>query len=132
MKQSKRLTVLRWIAFFLMIVVNLSLIYPAATYYVKGAPFLFPVFLIAQVIFTVLNFLVSEKMFQLIILSVELLLSTIIAHIVCTLLYYHNVSSDAETLLVGQYEVLLGSFFVIVISLIAIFIKRALIKKRAK
>ena len=65
---------------------------------------------------------------QFAILAANLLASTIVANIVATLLYYHNISADDGTLLVGRWEVIIGCIYVAIISGIALLIKKLILK----
>lgn len=69
------------------------------------------------------NYIISGNVKSLILLSVNLLISTIVANCADTLLYYTFVSSDAMTLLVGFYLALFSAIFVIIGSLISVIIK---------
>ena len=80
------------------------------------------IFLLCQLALVVANYFVSQKIWQLALLSVHLLISTIIANLASVQLYFQFVSSDSETLLVGRIELLIGIIFVIIISVIAIII----------
>ncbi|MBQ6558989.1 MAG: hypothetical protein IJL81_06430 [Clostridia bacterium] len=89
-----------------------------------GAPLLWPVFIISQVVLIIINFVLSRKKSELIIYSINLLLSTVIANALLTYLYYHIVSDDAETIMVGELGLFVGAVFVFVLSLIFILFKR--------
>ena len=79
-------------------------------------------YLFCQPALVVANYLVSQKIWQLALLSVHLLISTIIANMSSVQLYYQFVSSDSETLLVGKIAVQIGIVYVVIISVIAIII----------
>ena len=80
-------------------------------------------FLFCQPALVFANFYFSQKVWQLSLLSVHLLISTIIANMASTQLFYTFISSDPETLLVGQLEVQVGIVYVAVLSAIAIIVK---------
>ncbi len=80
-------------------------------------------FLLCQPALVVANYYVSKKIWQLVLLSVHLLISTIIANMASVQMYYQFISSDSETLLVGQIAVQIGIVYVAVISALAIIIK---------
>ena len=80
-------------------------------------------FLLIQPALVFANYYFSKRIWQLVILSANLLLSTVIANMADVQLYYRFVSSDSETLLVGELEVIIGIIYVAVLSLIAIIIK---------
>ncbi len=90
---------------------------------------LFPVLIILQSALIIANFAFSDSLKQHRFLSINLLISTIIANILITMLYYNNISSDHGTLLVGNYAIAIGSVSVALISLIAMSIKYIIIKK---
>jgi len=114
---------LRFTFFILMNIINYVLVVPAVLLYKGGSPVTIPLFLSLQLALIIADFFASENTRQLCILSINLLISTIVANILSTQLYYHNISSDAETLLVGKYEVIIGSIYVIVLSCAAVAIK---------
>ena len=96
--------------------------------YRGGSPLIEPVLLISQGILTIINCIVSRNQIQFAILAANLLASTIVANIVATLLYYHNISADDGTLLVGRWEVIIGCIYVAIISGIALLIKKLILK----
>ena len=102
---------------------NYLLVLFAVLLYRLGGMLYIPVVLIAQSILTVANYSVAKKTSHLIILSVNLLISTIIANVTDIYLYMQNISADSETLLIGKYMVVIGAIFVVVISVIAICVK---------
>lgn len=79
-------------------------------------------FIFCQPALVLTNYFVSQKVWQLAVLSGHLLISTIIANMASIQLYYKFVSSDSETLLVGQVAVQIGIIYVIFISVIAIIV----------
>ncbi|HCA05090.1 MAG TPA: hypothetical protein DEO32_04230 [Ruminococcaceae bacterium] len=112
-----------WIKFIAMNMANYLLVLFAVLLYRLGGMLYIPVVLIAQSILTVANYSVAKKTSHLIILSVNLLISTIIANVTDIYLYMQNISADSETLLIGKYMVVIGAIFVVVISVIAICVK---------
>lgn len=115
----------RRITFIAMNIANYLLVLFAVLFYRFGGPLHIPFMLIAQPVLTAVNYFVAKKIPHLIILSINLLISTIIANVVSIYLYMQNICGDYETLLVGKYEVVIGSIYVIVLSLIAIGVKFA-------
>ena len=77
-------------------------------------------FLLIQPALVFANYFFSQKIWQLFILSANLLLSTIIANMSAIQLYYRFVSSDFETLLVGKLAVVIGIVYVLILSFIAV------------
>lgn len=110
------------------LILNYSLILFSVLFYRGGSPLIEPVLLISQGILTIINCIVSRNQIQFAILAANLLASTIVANIVATLLYYHNISADDGTLLVGRWEVIIGCIYVAIISGIALLIKNLILK----
>lgn len=110
------------------LILNYILILFSVLFYRGGSPLIEPVLLISQGILTIINCIVSRNQIQFAILAANLLASTIVANIVATLLYYHNISADDETLLVGRWEVIIGCIYVAIISGIALLIKKLILK----
>lgn len=84
---------------------------------------LFPILIIVQLIWTILNYFVSENTKQQLILSINLLISTILANCISVFLYMKNISADSGTLYIGKIALLIGIIYVFIISAIAILIK---------
>lgn len=110
------------------LILNYILILFSVLFYRGGSPLIEPVLLISQGILTIINCIVSRNQIQFAILAANLLASTIVANIVATLLYYHNISADDGTLLVGRWEVIIGCIYVAIISGIALLIKKLILK----
>ncbi len=110
------------------LILNYILILFSVLFYRGGSPLIEPVLLISQGILTIINCIVSRNQIQFAILAANLLASTIVANIVATLLYYHNISADDGTLLVGRWEVIIGCIYVAIISGIALLIKNLILK----
>ena len=110
------------------LILNYILILFSVLFYRGGSPLIEPVLLISQGILTIINCIVSRNQIQFAILAANLLASTIVANIVATLLYYHNISADDGTLFVGRWEVIIGCIYVAIISGIALLIKKLILK----
>lgn len=110
------------------LILNYILILFSVLFYRGGSPLIVPVLLISQGILTIINCIVSRNQIQFAILAANLLASTIVANIVATLLYYHNISADDGTLLGGRWEVIIGCIYVAIISGIALLIKKLILK----
>lgn len=76
-----------------------------------------------QKLLTVLNFVVSDNIKQLLILSANLMISTIATTIISTYLYMAKISPDSGTLLVGQIALIAGCIIVAIFTAIACLIK---------
>lgn len=110
------------------LILNYILILFSVLFYRGGSPLIEPVLLMSQGILTIINCIVSRNQIQFAILAANLLASTIVANIVATLLYYHNISADDGTLLVGRWEVIIGCIYVAIISGLALLIKKLILK----
>lgn len=110
------------------LILNYSLILFSALFYREGSPLIEPVLLMSQCILTVINCIVSRNLIQFAILSANLLVSTIVANIVATQLYYHNISADDETLIFGWWALIIGCIYVVIISVLAILLKKIISK----
>ena len=114
----------RLLLFTIMNLANYVLVLLACTLYGVGFGTAL-LFLVLQPVLTAVNYIASEKTWQLIVLSVHLLISTLIANYMSVQLYYQNISSDSGTLLVGKYAIIIGCVYVIILSAITIGIKAA-------
>lgn len=110
------------------LILNYSLILFSALFYRGGSSLIEPVLLMSQGILTVINCIVSRNQIQFAILSGNLLVSTIVANIVATQLYFHNISADDGTLLVGRLDLIIGCIYVVIISGLALLLKRLILK----
>ena len=91
--------------------------------YIGGAPVVWMLFIMSQIGLVVLNYKATDKISIVTFLSINLLASTIIANKLATYLYYTNVSSDGETLIVGNVGLWVGVIFVVILSLLSILLK---------
>lgn len=110
------------------LILNYSLILFSVLFYRGGSPLIEPVLLMSQGILTFINCIVSRNLIQFAILSANLLVSTIVANIVATQLYYHNISADDETLIFGWWALIIGCIYVVIISGLALLIKKLILK----
>lgn len=110
------------------LILNYILILFSALFYREGSSLIEPVLLMSQGILTVINCIVSQNLIQFAILSANLLVSTIVANIVATQLYYHNISADDETLIFGWWALIIGCIYVVIISVLAILLKKIISK----
>ena len=97
-----------------------------------GAPLLWPFFIISQIILTCINYGVADGKSDVLFLSAQLLISTIIANWLYTHLYYTLISSDDETLIVGYVGGWIGVIFVVVLSLISLGMKALVGRKKSQ
>ena len=97
-----------------------------------GASLLWPLFIILQILLTGLNYGVADRKLAVLFFSANLFVSTIIANLLATHLYYTLISSDDETLIVGYAGGWIGAIFVLVLSLISLMVKALIGRKKAK
>ena len=93
--------------------------------YQKGVtltPWLFPI----QIMLSIASFLVSDRLWKHLLCHGVMLIATASGLWVSTLLFYNRISSDSETLMVGNAEVFIGIITVLLVMLISslIFKKR--------
>ena len=81
-------------------------------------------FIISQILLICLNHKAADDKFSLAFLNINLLISTIIANALLTHLYSSNISSDSETLAVGNLALVIGVIFVLILSVISISLKK--------
>lgn len=110
------------------LILNYSLILFSALFYRGGALILYPLFLMSQFVFVIINCLISRKIYQFTILSVNLLISTIIANNVFSQLYSKNICGGSESYLVDHYALTFGCIYVVIISVLAILLKKIISK----
>lgn len=118
-----------WIPLYIVtIILNYILILFSVLFYRGGAPVVWPVLLLSQGGLSIINCMVSKKLYQFAILSANLLVSTIIANIVEAQLYMQKIGGGTETLLFGQMGLFVGCIYVVIISVLAIFLKKIISK----
>lgn len=88
-----------------------------------GAPLLWPLFIIMQILLVSLNYSTANGKLGVLFLNANLLVSTIAANWLFVYLYYTLISSDSETVIVGYVGGEIGAIFVLVLSLISVLIK---------
>ncbi len=81
-------------------------------------------FLLFHILFIYINYSVAYNKKNLIILNVNLLIATALAHLSSNHLYYAIISSDGPTLLVGYLGLGVGIGIVLISSLISVLLKR--------
>lgn len=104
--------------------VNYALVLCACLFYKGGALLEWSIYITVQILLTVFNHILSSKKTELIFYSANLVISTILANALATYLYYRNISSDSETLLVGELGLIVGVIFVVILSLVSMLIKK--------
>ena len=78
------------------------------------------IFPILQILINSLNYKWANKVISYLFLNITMLFSSIASLEIMTKLYYNNISSDTETLAVGNFAVLVGIVFIILMTLISI------------
>ncbi len=74
-----------------------------------------------QLLINILNYKWTKKILSFVILNSAMLISSVTNIEIITKLYYNNISSDTETLAIGNFAVLVGIIFIIAMTLISIF-----------
>ena len=110
------------------LILNYILILFSVLFYRGGALILYPMLLMSQGILAVINCLISRKIYQFTILSLNLLISTIIANIVFSQLYSKNICGGSEAELFYRYALTFGCIYVDIISVLAILLKKIISK----
>lgn len=110
------------------LILNYILVLFAVLFYKQGALVVYPIFLLTQPLLVLLNCLVSQKIGYFIFISLNLIVSTIIANIVGVWLYMSNVCGGSETILLLQYAVVIGCIYVTVLSIISFIVKTVILK----
>jgi len=119
----------RFVLFVLMNIVNYALVLLGVLLYRGGGPVVYPLFLAVQPALVIANYYVSEKLWQIIVLSVHLLVSTIVSNLFQAHLYAIHIAGG-ETYAVGKMAAIIGSIYVITLSVVAIIIKHSLTKTK--
>ena len=76
-----------------------------------------------QSLLNILNYDCTKRLLSFVFLNIAMLISSIAGHEITTRLYYNNISSDSETLAVGEFAVYACIVFVAVMTLISIICK---------
>lgn len=119
---------LRFPCYIFAFIVNYILVFFAVLLYEQGGPVVYPIFLLTQPLLVLLNCIVSKNMRQFVIISLNLIASTIIANIVAIMLYMINIHSDSVTILLLQYALIIGCAYVALLSIISFTVKTAILK----
>lgn len=122
----------RILLFLFMNILNYIMVLFAFILYPSGAPLHIPMMLISQSILLFLNYVISFKIWHIILLSLHLIISTIISNKLSIYLYMQNISNDGETAIVGNYIFWIGLAFVVFTSLISICLKNHLLESKEK
>lgn len=91
--------------------------------------YIWPVFIILQILIVILNHKIADSKSMLLILHANLLISTFAANWLSARLYYMNISSDAETLIAGMATISVGVLFIILLSAISLLIRYFTVKR---
>ncbi|MBE7036463.1 MAG: hypothetical protein E7403_04140 [Ruminococcaceae bacterium] len=73
-----------------------------------------------QFLLNTVNYKWTKKILSFVILNSAMLISSVTSIKINTWLYYHNISSDTETLAVGSFEVQVCIGFILIMTLISI------------
>lgn len=118
------------VKYILAILANYIPVLWAYIFYSIGAGTDWSLFIISQILLVTLNHKITKSKLALLFLHVNLLVSTIVANWLSTHLYYTNISSDDETLLVGNLGLKVGVIFVILMSTFSLLIRIFLEKQK--
>ena len=118
------------VKYILAILANYIPVLWAYIFYSIGAGVDWSLFIISQILLVTLNHKITKSKLALLFLHVNLLVSTIVANWLSTHLYYTNISSDDETLLVGIWGLKVGAIFVILMSTFSLLIRIFLEKQK--
>lgn len=89
-----------------------------------GGLAIFIMFLMLQILVNELNHKWTNKVISYLFLNLAMLISSIASSKIITQLYYNNVSSDNDTLAVGDFEVKFIFVFIILMTLISIIYRK--------
>ena len=84
--------------------------------------------MITQLLLVLLNCCVSKNIGQFIVISLNLIVSTIVANITAIKLYMVNVCGGSETMLLLRYALVIGCVYVTVLSIILFAVKQLSLK----
>lgn len=73
-----------------------------------------------QFLLNILNYKWTKRILSFVILNSAMLISNVASIEIITKLYYNNISSDTETLAVGNFTMVIGIVFIVVMTLISI------------
>ena len=118
------------VKYILAILANYIPVLWAYIFYSIGAGIDWSLFIISQILLVTLNHKITKSKLALLFLHANLLVSTIVANWLSTHLYYTNISSDDETLLVGNLGLKVGVIFVILMSTFSLLIRIFLEKQK--
>lgn len=113
----------------LVLILNIVPFFLACFLYEGGvkAMLIFP---FLQVLINLVNYKLTKKIVSFIALNSAMMISTICSIWIITKLYYNNISSDVLTLAVGNFAVLVGIVFIVVITLISVVCRK--VRKKFK
>lgn len=89
-----------------------------------GGLAIFIMFLMLQILVNELNHKWTNKVISYLFLNLAMLISSVASSKIITQLYYNNISSDNDTLAVGDFEVKFIFVFIILMTLISIIYRK--------
>lgn len=101
-------------------------------FYSAGAPADLVLFLPVFIGLTVLNYKISQKLIPYILYQAFMLICIICSGYASTYLYYHNISNDFMTLVVGEFMTLLGVSISVFVTVVTSVVKAVITKKRTQ
>ncbi len=115
--------------FILLIILNYILVLIAFLFYYAGIGAYSLIFLF-QLLLVYFNYKFSYKIWHIILLSCNMIISTMIGNYLTTYLYMKNISNDWGTAFIGEIIFWVGFAFVVIVSLVSIIIKTVHIKSQ--
>lgn len=116
--------------FVLMNIINYTLVLFAFLLYPLGGPVYIPLAIISQLLLAFFNYKFTYKVWQIVLLSADLILSTVMANRLIIYLFMKNISNDGETAILGNYVFWIGLIFVIFITVTSTVVKAFSLKTK--
>ena len=122
-------SVLKAVVFTIMLGLNWIPVFFCATFYYKGAPFVFPILLIMLLLLCIGNYFASFSLTQFVALSFCLIASAVIATTLGTDCYTTYISDDGWSYGIGFVETIIATLIVLFCSFVAFLIKQKRLKQ---
>ena len=111
--------------YLLLLLVNIAPFLLLSFLLYKAGIIIMLMFPVIQILLNILNYDCTKKLLSFVFLNIAMLISSVAGHETITRLYYNNISSDSETLAVGEFAVLICIVFIAIMTLISIIYKIA-------
>lgn len=112
------------IRYILALIINIIPFFLCCLLY-EGGIAIFMMFLMLQILINLLNYKWTNKVISYLFLNTAMLISSIASIEIITQLYYNDISPDPGTLAVGNFAVIVGVVFVLLMTLISIICRIA-------